>query len=92
MLSITIVGGGIAGLTAAILLAQSGHHVIVLEHRDASYESRSMGGISISFNGYRIIEAMGLKDEFARIVDPGSTIMRRYNTGEVVSRLKAIHP
>ena len=72
MLSITIIGGGIAGLTTAILLAQSGNEVVVLEHKDASYESRSMGGVSISYNGCRIIEAVGLRTNLHTLLTPGT--------------------
>lgn len=91
-LSICIVGGGIGGLAVSILLAQSGHDVVVLERRDADYEGRSTGGISLTYNSLRVIEQMGLEDEVASIADQGYPIRMRYDTLEVLSVAKRSRP
>ena len=87
-LSIIVIGGGIGGLAASILLAQSGHSVHVLERKDASFESRSTGGISLFHNSTRIIQDMGLNNKLANIADEGqSRLGIKYSTGEVFETL-----
>lgn len=91
-LSIGIIGGGIGGLTASILLAQSGHNVFVFEQRDANYEGRSTGGIALTYNAVRIIEQMGLKGELEGIADQAYPTRMRYDTLEVILRDEQSHP
>ncbi len=55
---ITILGGGIGGLTASIALAQRGAHVTVLEQAPEITEVGA--GLQISPNGYRVLDALGL--------------------------------
>ena len=58
--SITIAGGGIAGLSAAAAMASRGHKVAVAER---SPEIRDTGaGIQISPNGFAVLAALGLGD------------------------------
>lgn len=47
---IAIVGGGVAGLVAAVALAQDGQDVHVYE-RQATFSPTSNGAISLSING-----------------------------------------
>ncbi len=56
--NITILGGGIGGLTASIALAQRGAQVTVLEQAEAITEVGA--GLQISPNGYRVLAALGL--------------------------------
>ncbi|MBT2131971.1 FAD-dependent monooxygenase [Aliiroseovarius lamellibrachiae] len=56
--NITIIGGGIGGLTASIALAQRGAQVTVLEQADAITEVGA--GLQISPNGFRVLNALGL--------------------------------
>lgn len=91
-LSICIIGGGIGGLAASILLAQSGHDVVVLERRDANYEGRSTGGISLTYNSLRVIEQMGLKDEVTSFADQGYPRRMKYDTLEITSVAKRARP
>jgi salicylate hydroxylase len=57
---ITIAGAGIAGLSAARALAQTGHEVRVCEK---SLEISEVGaGIQVSPNGYAVLRALGLSD------------------------------
>ena len=59
-MKITIAGAGIAGLSAARALAQTGHQVRVCEK---SPEISEVGaGIQVSPNGYAVLRALGLSD------------------------------
>ncbi|KAJ6603701.1 hypothetical protein B0H10DRAFT_2229753 [Mycena sp. CBHHK59/15] len=51
-----IVGGSIAGLTAALTLRQAGHTVLVLEKREPGIETR--GGLRIPPNMSRLLETL----------------------------------
>ncbi|CUM64857.1 uncharacterized protein PRCAT00002472001 [Priceomyces carsonii] len=83
-LNIIIVGGGIAGLSAAISTLINGHNAIVLE---ASKKINEIGaGIQVSSNSTKILKRWGvweyLKEE-ANI--PLYTDLRDYKTNEVFS-------
>ena len=61
--TVTIVGAGIGGLTAALAFALHGAEVIVLEQ---ATELKGLGaGIQITPNGARVLHALGLSDECA---------------------------
>lgn len=92
-LSVIVIGGGIGGLAAAILLAQAGHHITVFEHRDESYQSRSTGGLCLTKNSVRWIQAMGLEQDLDRIADTGhDTMIMKYDTGKVIRSLHRTLP
>ena len=84
---ITIVGAGIAGLAAAVGLAQQGHKVQVLENSERLSELGA--GIQVPPNAIRILESWGLMDE---VYDQGSrnlgALVRRYESGKVIGQLR----
>jgi p-hydroxybenzoate 3-monooxygenase len=60
--TVVIVGGGVAGLTAAMLLARSGIAAIVLERQSRAYlEQRQRAGI-VEYRGVRMFQEWGLEN------------------------------
>lgn len=85
-LDITVIGGGIGGLTSALALRQRGASVTVLEQAQAITEVGA--GIQVSPNGLRVIEALGLGDELAsRSVQGQAVSLRNGSTGAEVAQL-----
>ena len=70
---ITIIGGGLAGLTAAIGLAQHGFEVAVVDRAsqrdmtDAAYDGRSS---ALAFASCQLFEALGIWDHMAPYAQP----------------------
>lgn len=62
---ITVIGAGVAGLTAALALAQRGATVTVHERAGALREVGA--GLQISPNAWRVLDALGLGAAFAGI-------------------------
>lgn len=60
---VTVLGGGIGGLAAAVALAQRGARVTVLEQAAAITEVGA--GLQISPNGWRVLTALGVADALA---------------------------
>ncbi|MDA5095702.1 FAD-dependent monooxygenase [Aliiroseovarius sp. KMU-50] len=58
---ITVLGGGIGGLAAAVALAQKGAQVTVLEQAPEITEVGA--GLQISPNGFRVLQALGLEQQ-----------------------------
>lgn len=83
-LRIIVVGGGIAGLAAAICLSRNGHRVTVIE---AAAQLNEVGaGIQIPPNSSRILASYGLAERFLeKIVRPRNIQFRRYCDGEILS-------
>jgi menaquinone-9 beta-reductase len=55
---IVIVGGGLAGLSAALLLHQQGHNIVVIEKGD--YPSHKVCGEYISYEAWPFLENLGI--------------------------------
>jgi salicylate hydroxylase len=80
-MKISILGGGIGGLTAALALLRQGFDVTVYEQAP---ELREVGaGVQVSANGTRILFALGLEQEIMRVAsEAGGKEIRLWNTGQ----------
>jgi salicylate hydroxylase len=79
--SVTILGAGIAGLTAALALLRRGFDVTVLEQ--AGQLGEIGAGIQIGPNGSRVLLDLGLGEALAPIVcEATAKEIRLWNTGE----------
>ena len=76
---ITVLGGGVAGLAAALALAQRGARVTVLEKAPEIAEVGA--GLQISPNGARVLRALGLGEPLARAGVPGAAVELRDGLG-----------
>ncbi|KAF2165903.1 hypothetical protein M409DRAFT_66862 [Zasmidium cellare ATCC 36951] len=83
-LKVVIVGGGIAGLTAAIAFARNGHDVHVYERRDHSRHGESGSGILLMPNVIPILKQWGMQHELEKNANPVSTTEMRMPDGEVI--------
>ncbi|MFH5775721.1 FAD-dependent monooxygenase [Paracoccus sp. NGMCC 1.201697] len=84
-LPIAIIGGGVAGLTAACALARRGFPVQVLE-RAASLDDIG-AGLQISPNAFRVLDALGLGPRFREISLQSERVELRDTSGAMVARL-----
>ncbi len=83
---VTVIGGGIGGLTVALALQLRGAQVRVLEQADAIREVGA--GIQVSPNGLRVLEALGLAEPFKDVSLAGQAVsLRDYRAGREVLRL-----
>ena len=64
MFNIGIVGAGIGGLTAGLMLRISGHKVTIFEKQSASFSSGV--GIQISSNAIRILREFDLENDIIK--------------------------
>lgn len=85
-LKISVIGGGIGGLAAALALRQRGAQVTVLEQAPALTEVGA--GLQISANGMAVLRALNV---VGKVPEGGQlsygTILRDYRKGRVVSHL-----
>lgn len=72
---ITVIGGGIGGLAAALACARRGASVTVLERAEAITEVGA--GLQISPNGWVVLQAMGLADAIAAHATRGEAVRLR---------------
>ena len=84
-LDISIIGAGVAGLTAATALAQRGARVRVLEQADALREVGA--GLQISPNAIRVFDALGLWPRFAQVSLASERVELCDSAGRPVARL-----
>jgi 2-polyprenyl-6-methoxyphenol hydroxylase-like FAD-dependent oxidoreductase len=67
---VLIVGGGVAGLTAAIALERQGIDAVVFEQADDLRKSQLGAGLSLGLNVARAFEHLGLLDELTQVGAP----------------------
>ncbi|QBF31565.1 FAD-dependent oxidoreductase [Thalassococcus sp. S3] len=85
-LDIVIVGGGIAGLAAALALRARGANVCVLEQADAIREVGA--GLQISPNGFAVLDALGLSNALQKVATRAEAVsLRDYRRSGEVMRL-----
>jgi 2-polyprenyl-6-methoxyphenol hydroxylase-like FAD-dependent oxidoreductase len=65
-----IVGGGVAGLTAAIALERRGIDALVLEQSDDVRKAQVGAGLSLGLNVTRAFEHLGLLEELTQLCAP----------------------
>jgi len=81
-----IIGGGIAGLTAAIAMRQRNIEVLVLEQ--AARPTEIGAGIQIAANGSKVLRALGIEQAVANCaVIPEAMENRDMLTGNLVWRI-----
>lgn len=85
-LEITVAGGGLGGLTAALALRRQGFRVTVLE---AAPQLGEVGaGIQTAPNASRVLIGLGLRPEMERIhTAPQDQVRRRWADGGIIAQL-----
>ncbi|MBI0539658.1 salicylate 1-monooxygenase [Roseomonas sp. KE2513] len=85
-LRVGVVGAGIGGLAAAVLLQRAGHQVTVFEQ--ATRFARVGAGIQMGANAMKALRVLGLDGEVRRIgFRPGSLLNLDFDTGTVTNEL-----
>lgn len=85
-LKIAIIGGGIAGLTAAIAFARRGSDVSVYERASAFTEVGA--GLQITPNALYVFEALGIADDLRAIgIRANAVVLRDFRVGKEVTTL-----
>jgi salicylate hydroxylase len=83
---VAVVGGGIAGLAAALALARRGARVAVFEQAPALGEVGA--GLQVSPNGVAVLEALGLRETVApHATRPEAVELVDHRRGRLVARL-----
>jgi salicylate hydroxylase len=89
--SVSVVGGGIGGLTAALSLLRAGFDVHVYEQAAALHEVGA--GVQISPNASRVLHGLGLAEDLARTgVRPLAWHQRRWDDGRTLLRTPLAEP
>lgn len=82
---VAIVGYGPVGAALAILLAQSGRRVVVLERRTAPYLLPR--AVHLDHEAARIIQSCGLGDQFRAVSEPAPVYEWRNGAGQTLLRI-----
>ncbi|QFU16866.1 FAD-dependent oxidoreductase [Microvirga thermotolerans] len=81
--SLAVVGAGIGGLTAALVLARQGHEVTLVERRTGFAEVGA--GLQLSPNASRILLALGLGPALRRVAtEPERVAIRSIRSGREI--------
>lgn len=83
-LNVIIIGAGIAGLSAGIALAQTGHSVTILERVPQITEAGA--GIQLAPNATRILRRMGVIEEIMEHMSVLSRVSIRYEHRPKIGR------
>jgi salicylate hydroxylase len=85
-LSLAIVGAGIGGLTAALLLARQGHAITLIERRTGFSEVGA--GLQLSPNASRILRELGLGAALGRAAsEPDRVVIRAIGSGKIIGEV-----
>ena len=87
---LVIVGGGLAGFSAALVAAQAGHAVILLEKMSETGGSSAMSGGCLAFAGTDMQQRAGISDSDARLFDDLREV-GKFETDEALVRLYVTH-
>lgn len=80
---VTVVGAGVAGLTAALALAQAGRSVTLIERRTGFSEIGA--GLQLSPNATRVLAGLGLGPALARqACEPPGVVVRDMGSGRTI--------
>ncbi|HEX2136965.1 MAG TPA: FAD-dependent monooxygenase [Microvirga sp.] len=83
-LSIGVVGAGIGGLAAALVLARQGHAVTLIERRGGFTEVGA--GLQLSPNASRVLIGLGLGPALRRVAsEPDRVVVRDARAGETIA-------
>ncbi|MBZ6075484.1 FAD-dependent monooxygenase [Microvirga puerhi] len=84
--SIAVVGAGIGGLTAALVLARQGHAITLVERRTGFTEVGA--GLQLSPNASRILLELGLGPALRRVAsEPDRVVIRRIRSGREIGQI-----
>ncbi|KAI1826625.1 FAD-dependent monooxygenase [Xylaria intraflava] len=86
---VIISGGGIAGITLALMFEKLDISYILLEGRD-TLESDRGAGIGLQPNGLRILDQLGLVEDIERVTEPLHTWFSYDAEGNLMSSSKAM--
>ncbi len=81
---VVVIGGGLAGFSAALEAAQAGADVVLLEKQDAIGGSSAMSGGCLAFAGTDLQRAQGIEDSDALLHEDLRDVGQNENVDEIV--------